>query len=124
MPQWVCMYKSPFVLGMLYSYRRGVSRCSFLTAGQSQGLTSWNGQHRSPRLNRNAKHNTLIVRYKTMGILWIDTIKFPLFLFSQDVIYYRCARFLVGKSKKNRVTDKESKDFAYLCINLNDWGTF
>ena len=32
------------------------------------------------------------------------------------------ARFPVGKSRKNRVTDKESKGFAYLCTNLNDWG--
>ena len=57
-----------------------------------------------------------------MGILWIDTIKFPLFFISPScVIFYRYARFLVGKSKNNRVTDKESKDFAYLCINLNDY---
>ena len=27
-------------------------------------------------------------------------------------------RFLVGKSKKKRVTDKESNDFAYICTNL------
>ena len=32
------------------------------------------------------------------------------------------ARLPVGKSRKNRVTDKESKGFAYLCTNLNDWG--
>ena len=32
------------------------------------------------------------------------------------------ARFPVGKSRKNRVTDKESKGFAYLYTNLNDWG--
>ena len=32
------------------------------------------------------------------------------------------ARFPVGKSRKNRVTDKESEGFAYLCTNLNDWG--
>ena len=31
-------------------------------------------------------------------------------------------RFPVGKSRKNRVTDKESEGFAYLCTNLNDWG--
>ena len=41
-----------------------------------------------PRLNRNTKHNTLIVIYKTMRILWIDTIKFPLFLFSQEAKFY------------------------------------
>ena len=29
-------------------------------------------------------------------------------------------RFLVGKLKNYLVTDKESRDFAYLCINLND----
>ena len=32
------------------------------------------------------------------------------------------ARLPVGKSRKNRVTDKESEGFAYLCTNLNDWG--
>ena len=32
------------------------------------------------------------------------------------------ARLPVGKPRKNRVTDKESKGFAYLCTNLNDWG--
>ena len=31
-------------------------------------------------------------------------------------------RLQVGKSRKNRVTDKESEGFAYLCTNLNDWG--
>ena len=43
-----------------------------------------------PRLNRNTKHNTLIVIYKTMRILWIDTIKFPLFFISPNVIFYSC----------------------------------
>ena len=31
------------------------------------------------------------------------------------------ARFPVGKSRKNRVTDKESEGFAFFCTNLNDW---
>lgn len=43
-----------------------------------------------PLLNRNTKHNTLIVIYKTMRILWIDTIKFPLFFISPNVIFYSC----------------------------------
>ena len=30
-------------------------------------------------------------------------------------------RFPVGKSRKNRVTDKESEGFAFFCTNLNDW---
>ena len=32
------------------------------------------------------------------------------------------ARLPVGKSRKNRVTDKESEGFAFFCTNLNDWG--
>ena len=34
--------------------------------------------------------------------------------------FYISIRFLVGKSKNNRVTDKESRDFTFFCINLND----
>ena len=42
------------------------------------------------------------------------------FYFSKMLYIYRYVRFLVGKSKNNRVTDKESKGFACLCINLNN----
>ena len=35
------------------------------------------------------------------------------------LMFYRYTRFLVGKSKKHRVTDRESNDFADLYINLN-----
>lgn len=47
--------------------------------GYFQSLRTWNGQLKVPRLNRNIQLITLIVRYTTKGILWIDTIKFPLF---------------------------------------------
>ena len=41
----------------------------------------------------------------------------PLENYNQISVY---RRFLIGKSKKKRVTDKESVDFAYIYINLND----
>ena len=59
----------------------------------------------APHLNRNTKHNTLIVIYKTMRILWIDTIKFPLFFISPNVIFYSCMWFLIGKWENNWVAD-------------------
>lgn len=65
----------------------------------------------APRLNRNTKHNTLIVRYTTMGILWIDTIKFPLFFISPNVIFYSCMWFLIGKWENNWVADVENVFF-------------
>ena len=42
-----------------------------------------------------------------MGTLCIDTIKFPLFLFSQEAFFLATYQFFIGKSKNNRVTDKE-----------------
>lgn len=66
---------------------------------------------RASRLNRNTKHNTRIVRYKTMGILWIDTIKFPLFFISPNVIFYSCMWFLIGKWENNWVADVENVFF-------------
>ena len=65
----------------------------------------------SPHLNRNTKHNTLIVIYKTMRILWIDTIKFPLFFISPNVIFYSCMWFLIGKWENNWVADVENVFF-------------
>ena len=62
-------------------------------------------------LNRNTKHNTLIVIYKTMRILWIDTIKFPLFFISPNVIFYSCMWFLIGKWENNWVADVENVFF-------------
>ena len=47
--------------------------------GNSRALTREASDRLAPRLNRNIRHNTLIVRYTTMGALWNDTIKFPLF---------------------------------------------
>ena len=55
----------------------------FSGALDSEASDGW-----ASRLSRNIKHNTLIVRYTTKGILWIDTIKFPLFLFSQEAKFY------------------------------------
>ena len=37
------------------------------------------------------------------------------------MIFHKYIRFLIGKSKNNRVTDQESKDFIYLCKNLNNY---
>ena len=65
----------------------------------------------SSLLNRNTKHNTLIVIYKTMRILWIDTIKFPLFFFPPNVIFYSCMWFLIGKWENNWVADVENVFF-------------
>ena len=73
----------------IYMYRREVRSCSFrhywaiLRRLDGEASDGW-----ASRLSRNIKHNTLIVRYTTKGILWIDTIKFPLFLFSQEAKFY------------------------------------
>ena len=79
--------------------------------GNFQSLRTWNRQQTISRLNQNTKHNTLIVIYKTMRILWIDTIKFPLFFISPNVIFYSCMWFLIGKWENNWVADVENVFF-------------
>ena len=45
-------------------------------------------QCRASRLNRNMIYTSLIFSNTITGTLWIDTIKFPLFLFSQEAYFY------------------------------------
>ena len=51
--------------------------------GNAKALTREASDRLAPRLNRNIKHITLIIRYAITGALWIDTIKFPCFVITK-----------------------------------------
>ena len=73
---------------MLYPYAIGVGRVVLSDYLGSPEPSLVDKINTSPRLNRNVKYITLIIRYAITETLWIDTIKLPLFLFSQEANFY------------------------------------
>ena len=69
------------------SGQQGANNFSAWLEGDKMAIDFITGEQVS-RLNRNINHITLIINNTSTGTLWFDTVKFPLFLFSQEASFY------------------------------------
>ena len=74
---WLVIYIIVGLSALLVSTNRAIPEPQYVERAQT-----------APRLNRNINHITLIINNTSTGTLWFDTVKFPLFLFSQEASFY------------------------------------